>query len=861
MSNDITTGFSRRRLIQAGLVSSTAGIAGCSGDDSSDSDTSGNTPADEKSGDDSGGPTILTAETEPSQHRGQIRFLLEAEDTQGISELIVATPSDEVTEAPDDTRERSIEGALESPPGERSEVTFRVTNERGDSSEVSVQTYARRADVLQNSPLDVGAMYRFAPQSCVAEGPTIGNYEGISPEVVPRHVDDLQRAGVSRVVVSVDQAEQIERAIQFSEAPLGDEVTIQFRLQFRRWLKRGVSLEDQLQNLREGINRISRYDTIDNRPVILLPDLQSVDFADTPQWDELLSKFDDLTVLVDFIRTELTIDDVTPFLIGETGKVSEGWASPRLHVPGSTQDLLGELDGIQNGLVTPYDIVRTEDTYDSMDTTWEGLLQKQFRILYLFAEKRNIAFIPRVAPGIVNSVRGCPPDEQVSRSQSRFDSLLRYAGAYATHDRITIDSYNDWRTGSQIEPGSMMGTNYGDSYLDGMREAVKQGAVFDQGGREVYHVREDGTNWNPGSESDPLATLQEALLRAGPGATVQVHPGTYQEHVWTVRDGEPDAPITITGPAEAVLQPPEVGEALWIKNSHVRLTGLTIDGLLDPDRPDDVESYSRGALIQGRPPDDTDEYLDDIVCAPAGIGNAERSAMVFQRTKNLEVGPLRIIGLAGAEYVVGDKQSHVGEFLYLGQPPRVIEGREHPEYNWDQYPWKGELDQTRHVHVHHIDNSAGHPHSQLVNTKTGTYDVLVEYCTDAGGSFNTEPWNKCADVRFQSYDATLRWCVLQNGDEHAIQIGDPNRGWLEEQEDPEIAPEISGTSHSIYRNTIEGFGEKALQIDTTAEEQELLCGNEITETADGDVEQSCPRDVPTGDGRGHLGGDSPWSDV
>jgi hypothetical protein len=291
-----------------------------------------------------------------------------------------------------------------------------------------------------------------------------------------------------------------------------------------------------------------------------------------------------------------------------------------------------------------------------------------------------------------------------------------------------------------------------------------------------------------------------------------------------------------------VLQPYGGADAaLWIKNSHIELTGLTIDGLLDPANPDDLSSYSDGVLLRTRPPDTRDTYLEEIVCAPAGIGNSTRSLMLVQRTKHLEIGPLRVTGLAGAEYTVGNKTSHVGEIVYLGQPPRVIEGREHPVYNWDQYPWQGELDQSRHVHIHHIDNSEGHPHSQLVNTKTGTYDVLVEYCTDGGGSFNTEPYNKCATVRFQSYDATLRWCEITGADEHAIQIGDPQREWLAEH-DYAIPAEQSGTEHSIYGNKLTEFGEKGLQIDTTAEEQTVLCGNEIDGPADGNLDESCSVD-------------------
>lgn len=372
--------------------------------------------------------------------------------------------------------------------------------------------------------------------------------------------------------------------------------------------------------------------------------------------------------------------------------------------------------------------------------------------------------------------------------------------------------------------------------------------------RSVYHVAPGGRDSNPGTSREPLATIHEGLNRARPGDTVRVAPGEYQEDhapgapLQTIRDGAPDAPITVTGPEDAVLHPNEAGPALRIKHSHVRLTGLTIDGLLDPDSPDSVESYSRGSLLHVRPPAETDDYLEDIVCAPAAIGKSGRPLMVFERTKHLEVGPLRVVGLAGAEYVVGDKASHVGEIVYLGQPPSTVDR--------EDYPWD-ELDQTRHVRVHHIDNSAGHPHSELVNTKIGTRDVLVEYCTSTGGSHNAESFPS-AEVRFQSYDATVRWCDLRNGRGDGVHIVH-HRPWLRDREDPAVTPDQSGTMHSIYGNVIEGFDGRALRISTTPDEQRVICGNETTGPTDGETGAPCPTDLPDGDGIGHLGGDSPWA--
>lgn len=357
-------------------------------------------------------------------------------------------------------------------------------------------------------------------------------------------------------------------------------------------------------------------------------------------------------------------------------------------------------------------------------------------------------------------------------------------------------------------------------------------------------VAPDGSDSNPGTADAPLGSIQKAFDVAQPGETIHVGDGEYNETIDTIRSGTTDSPITIKGSKDAVVRgDPEANTILTISHSHIHLRGLTFNGLQNPSEPDEPDSYIQ-KLIHCIPPFDTDEYLEDIVIAPAGIGNAYRPLMLFNRTKHLEIGPTKIIGLAGAVYVLGDAEDHTGEIIYLGKPPEnALQVEPRPDY-----PWEG-LDQSRHVHIHHIDNSAGHPHAELVNTKLGTRDVVVEYCTSLGGSMNTEPY-PTADVRFQSYDATLRWSHLHGGEGYGVHIVD-HRDLLREY-GAAVAPETSGTRHSIYENVITGFGEDGIKITTSAEEQQILCGNVVTGSTDGDPLIHCPNGISEGDGIGHT---------
>ena len=232
------------------------------------------------------------------------------------------------------------------------------------------------------------------------------------------------------------------------------------------------------------------------------------------------------------------------------------------------------------------------------------------------------------------------------------------------------------------------------------------------------------------------------------------------------------------------------------------------------------------------------------------------------RTKDLEIGPLKVIGIAGASWILpNEPKRHAGEIVYLGAPPGMI------DRDLDEYPWD-EIDQTQNVHIHHIDNSEGHPHSQTADAKIGTRDVLIEYCTDGGGSQNTEP-EPVMSINLNSFDATVRWCDLHDGQGRAIQIsGDEN--WIYDRDDFDEDPEIIGTRHSIYGNRAQGFSEEDFMIQLAMpEDQDVICDNDLdgvyTMSHDHpprrevyDPGQSCTGDLPDWDEIGHTGGESPW---
>jgi hypothetical protein len=369
-------------------------------------------------------------------------------------------------------------------------------------------------------------------------------------------------------------------------------------------------------------------------------------------------------------------------------------------------------------------------------------------------------------------------------------------------------------------------------------------------------VAQDGDDTNRGTREDPVRSIQQGLNQAQPGATIQVQPGRYQPEGWvqTVRAGTAEKPITITGPSDAVFNG---GDPFIINHSHVHLTGMTFDGLVDPDNPDDPDSYSWGLLeINGalhdrvkngdHRPDSVseDNYLRDIVVKPHAVGNCTRDFIKVNWSKNVEIGEFRIIGPAGVDHLKGDRVGHNSEIIYLGNPP----DRE----------WAPDL--TSDVHIHHIDNSSGYPHSELVDCKTGTSNVIIEYCTNAGGSAEaTTDDNTESAIHIGGTDITVRWNVLSGGSQAGIEIDSD----IAAAENPPDGYADGGTNNAIYGNRLVNNGGRAIQFaypDRQGQQaQRTICGNEYNGESHGDPDRACSSEMPESDEIGHMGGESPWA--
>ncbi|WP_311174122.1 DUF1565 domain-containing protein [Halobellus ordinarius] len=367
-------------------------------------------------------------------------------------------------------------------------------------------------------------------------------------------------------------------------------------------------------------------------------------------------------------------------------------------------------------------------------------------------------------------------------------------------------------------------------------------------------VAPDGSDNAPGTREEPLKTIPGALIRAQPGETVHALPGRYKRPVETVRSGTADEPITVTGPPDAIFNADGPFE---INHDHVHIQGLTFDGLHTPTAPEDPDSYAESLLQvnerfyetikngeRGDDPVPDDKYLTGVKVKPHAVGNCRADFIKVHWSKNIEIGEFRIIGPAGVKFLKGDATGHNSEIIYLGNAPSK------------GYP----PDQTRNIHIHHIDNSEGYVHSELVDCKTGTSNVTIEYCTGAGGSAEaiTDEGTESA-LHIGGSDITVRWNILSGGAEAGIEIDSD----IAATENPPESYAAGGTNNAIYGNRLlnnDGLALRFAYPDTQGQDaQRIICGNEYNGQTHGEPDRSCPNEIPAGDGVGHTGGESPWT--
>jgi hypothetical protein len=359
---------------------------------------------------------------------------------------------------------------------------------------------------------------------------------------------------------------------------------------------------------------------------------------------------------------------------------------------------------------------------------------------------------------------------------------------------------------------------------------------------QQLYVSPTGSDTGDGSQSAPLQTIQAALDQAEAGTVINLAPGEYHEQLTTMRDGTPEAPITIRGPEngkdpsgrhQAVLY--GTGRIVNIDHNYYTLEGFTIDGqegLDGAQLPTDLDAI--GAFKDG-----VQEQVEDTKLIYIGSSDTTQDVTgitirnMFLTEAGTECVRLRnnahgntiadsviqYCGLYGNSDDEDDDRFryHNGEGVYIGTSPGS-----------DSQPMHENDTSSNNVVTGNVIRTFG---AECLDVKENAHHNVFE---NNECSANTEPREfKGSNVELRGHDNVVRGNVIAD-----------SAGWnVKIQSDDEEDYDNGG--NSLENNTLSGSAAEPVHIGTDAP-QGSFCGNRVAAadpvdgTSPGDITAPCP---------------------
>jgi hypothetical protein len=330
------------------------------------------------------------------------------------------------------------------------------------------------------------------------------------------------------------------------------------------------------------------------------------------------------------------------------------------------------------------------------------------------------------------------------------------------------------------------------------RETSQTGAAR-SGAPTTYFVSPTGSDSNSGTTaSAPLASIQHAVDQAQPGDSVELAAGEYLQDVVSKRDGTASAPITIRGPADAVLKGGGGDRIFEIHHDHLTLQGFTINGQWGD--PSAVDGYREKLLyVVGRQPRDGVTGLKVLDMSFRNGGGECLRLRYFAQNNEVAGSSFVGCGVHDFKFAAGKRN---GEAIYIGTAPEQRGNGENPT---------ADVDQSNGNWIHN-----------------NTFDTQGNECVDIkeGSSGNIVEGNSCTgqrDPKSGGFDARGSGNIIRNNKSFGnagagIRLGGdtPNDG---------IDNQVSG--NEIYDNAAGGI--------KLIHGPQQLCGNILRGNREGEV--------------------------
>ncbi len=329
-----------------------------------------------------------------------------------------------------------------------------------------------------------------------------------------------------------------------------------------------------------------------------------------------------------------------------------------------------------------------------------------------------------------------------------------------------------------------------------------------------YYVSPEGDKDASGlNPSQPFRMIQRALQLAQPGDTIHLGPGHYYQDVYTVRDGAPGKPITITGTERAVVHGLTSNRIFQVHHDYISLIGFTIDGLRRNAEPNRMGAFREKLLyVIGYDARDGVHHLRVLGMTFRNAGEECLRLKYFARYNEIAYSTFHDCGIWD---FVFHAHGVVGEAVYLGTSSK----------QWD-INLTIEPDVTAHNWVHHnVMDTQG---NECVEAKEGSEQNIIEYNICSGqkdpNSGGIVSRGKANIIRYNEIYANVGAGVRLGGHlVDGIQYGVDNE---------------------VYGNVI--YSNEAGGVKIMVGDQGRICGNKLWRNETGDVSGAFGADYDPG---------------
>ncbi len=314
-----------------------------------------------------------------------------------------------------------------------------------------------------------------------------------------------------------------------------------------------------------------------------------------------------------------------------------------------------------------------------------------------------------------------------------------------------------------------------------------------------YYVSPTGNDANSGTTaSSPFKTIQKAIDLAQPGAVINLAAGTYLQDLVSRRNGSATAPITITGPSNAVIKGGGNARIIEINHDYITLDGFTIDGLYGD--ASSANGYRDKLLyVLGKEQRNGVNGLKVLRMTFTNAGGECLRLRYFAQNNEIAYSRFSNCGVHDFRFKAGGKN---GEGIYIGTAPEQLGDGRNPTTDPDQ---------SNNNWVHH--NSFNTQGNECVDIKEAASGNLIEQNTCTG---QKDPESAGLDSRGNGN--IFRFNEVYGSVGAGVRLGGDSSS--------------DGINNDVYGNTL--YNNQAGGIKFQRVPQGKICGNTMNNNSGGD---------------------------